>query len=189
MSTLEKCLEDPEFKAWVNCRLCLTYVKSGLENFANERSERAHYTVITEVAKINGYNKVCSAARDVIRKNGCWQLRCCNNCNEYVIQIEKLKVPGFSFTKDNWQNSNVQLWPTDAWEMIKVFMKPRQAAFRKNAQDSDISAILSFINHCIIPKIDIANHINITKVNFFIITFILLSQKLLTHQMLIFTDG
>lgn len=187
MSTLEKRLEDPEYKAWVKCGLCLAYVKGGLEEFANERSKRAHNIVITEVVKTNFYNNVCPTAVDVRQRSGCWQMDCCcNNCDEYVKQIDKLKTPGFSFNKFNWKNSNIQLWPTDAWEMMKVFMNQGQKAFQNNAQDSDLSAILNFIDHCHIPKVDIANQTNIAKVILCVITFILLSQKLLTHHMPIF---
>ena len=166
MSTLEKRLEDPEYKAWVKCGLCLNYVKSGLEEFANERSKRAHKIVITEVQKANSDNKVCPTAVDVRRSRGCWQMDCCNNCDEYVKQIDKLKILTFSFQKFNWKNSNIQLWPTDAWEMMKVFMNRGQKAFKKNAQDSDLSAILNFIDFCHIPKVDIANQTNIDGVNF-----------------------
>lgn len=165
MTTLAKRLEDPNYKAWVKCGLCLSYVKKGLEEFADLRSKRAHSIVVTNVQLTNSCNTVCPQAVNVKQKrNGDWTLNCCNKCDEYVSEITKLKDPNLGFSKENWKNSNVQLWPTEAWEMMKVFMNQGQKASQKNAEDFDLSAILNFLDHCCIPRVDLDNPTNIKKV-------------------------
>ena len=163
MASLEERLADEEYKYWVKAGICLSYVKTGLEVFAEERSIKTHDFVNATCIGPNQTGKICTQAR-IDRRAGKWISNCCNDCQKYVDEIVKLQVPPFTFNKYNWQNSNIQLWPTDAWEMMKVFMNPGQKVYQKSPKDTDLSGLINFIDHCSVPNVDIQNKINISQV-------------------------
>ena len=169
MASLEQRLEDKEYKYWVKAGICLLCVKTGLEIFADEKSKKTHGFVKAAFIGPNQTDTICNHAK-IVPKKGTgikWKLNCCNDCEKYVDEIAKFQAPPFTFNKYNWQNSNVQLWPTEAWEMMKVFMNPGQKAYQKSPKDTDLSGLVNFIEHCSVPYIDIQNKSNIPKVRTF----------------------
>ena len=181
MASLKERLKDNEYKLWIKDGLCLGITKKGLEKFADERSKKTHAFVKTEVEKqavvttsdgdIIATNKICDNAKVVTDKKSGWSLGCCKkDCDIYVKEILKLckqQAPGqsrFKLELSNWGNSEVQLWPSEPWEMVKVYMNKGQKAFQKNAKDTDLSGLLNFIDHCSVPWVDIHNKDNIAKV-------------------------
>ena len=164
MASLEDRLANKEYKYWVKAGICLSYVKTGLEVFAKERSIKTHDFVNATCVGPNQTGKICIHAR-IDRRAGKWISNCCcNDCQKYVDEIVKLQVPPFTFDKKNWQNSNIQLWPTDAWEMMKVFMNHGQKVYQKSPKDTDLSGLINFIDHCSVPYVDIQDKINISQV-------------------------
>ena len=165
MASLEDRLADKEYKYWVKAGICLSYVKSGLEVFAEERSKKTHDYVNANCIGSNQPGNICNHARiEYNRRAGKWISNCCNDCQKYVDEIVKLQVPPFTFNKYNWQNSNIHQWPTDAWEMMKVFMNPGQKVYQKSPKETDLSGLINFIDHCSVPNVDIQNKINISQV-------------------------
>ena len=177
MASLKERLKDNEYKLWIKDGLCLGITKKGLEKFVDERSKKTHAFVKTEVEKqsvvassdgdIIATNKICDNAKVVTDKKSGWSLGCCKkDCDIYVKEIINLckQQPRFKLELSNWSNSEVQLWPSEPWEMVKVYMNKGQKAFQKNAKDTDLSGLLNFIDHCSVPWVDIHNKDNIAKV-------------------------
>ena len=184
MASLKERLNDNEYKLWIKAGLCLNHTKEGIENFTDDRSKRTHACVKTSVerhaivktpdADIKAMSEICNNAK-VVKRGSRWSLGCCNDCEIYVKEIARLSQPPFRIELSNWCNSEVQLWPSEPWEIAKVYMNKGQRlfAFQKNSQETDLSGLLNFIDHCRIPWVDIQNKDNITKViQMFLVLFI-----------------
>ena len=175
MASLKERLNDNEYKFWIKAGLCLNHAKEGIETFTDDRSKRTHACVKTSVGEhaivktpdgdIKALGEICNNAKFVKRGNR-WSLGCCNDCEIYVKEIAQLSQPPFRVELSNWRNSEIQLWPSEPWEIAKVYMNKGQRpfAFQKNSQETDLSGLLNFIDHCRIPWVDIQNKDNITKV-------------------------
>ena len=166
MTSLEERLQDPDYKAWVKAGVCLGFVKAGLEQFAVDRSTVFHQGVLNQLQNKGNpsIQNVCSQA--TVRRG---RVSCCYNCQCFVDEIDSQNNYSFKFQQGNWDNSDIQLWPKDPWEMAKVFMNPGQKATQKSPADTDLSGILNFIDHCCIAKRDIVNAFNISKVISFLV--------------------
>ena len=180
MASLQERLKDNEYKLWIKDGLCLNLTKKGIETFANERSKKTHTFVKSAVEKqaVNttsdgvqvAMNNICGNAKIVAVKKSGWSLGCCTDCDIYVKEILKLckqqgpGQPRFKPDMSNWVNSDVQKWPTEHWEIAKVYMNKGQKAFQKTPTDTDLSGLLNFIDHCNVPWVDIQNKDNIKKV-------------------------
>ena len=167
MSTLEERLEDEEYKLWVKAGVCIAAVKNGLAKFARTRGQRAHTHVKTALNYNKSVNNLCPHANiQFDRRLKKWSLGCCQDCQVYVDELENLKIPPFTFKQSNWNNIDIKKWPNKPWEMMKVFMNPGQTAAQKDPSESDLSAILNFITHCRIPRVDIYDQNNVSKVGY-----------------------
>ena len=161
MATLEKRLEDPAYNRWVKAGICLGFVKTGLEVFADQRSQVFHQGVLGQLR--NSGNPSCNG---ICGQATVWRgkISCCNNCQGFVDEIDRQNMKSFRFQQGNWGNSDVQLWPKDPWEMAKIFMNPGQKSSQRSPADTDLSGILNFIDHCALARRDITNTYNISKV-------------------------
>ena len=165
MASLETRLEDPGYKFLVKSGICLAYAKHGLDTFAYERSKRTHGIIKGHLIHTASHNNICPHAKPIpVNRQGKLTLGCCVDCDIYLSELGRLGSPGFKFKTANWKNSNVQLWPTDAWEMMKVYMNEGQKPYHKLPKDSDLSAVLNFMDYCFIPRCDINDPTNIAKV-------------------------
>ena len=161
MATLEKRLEDHAYKRWIQAGICLNFVKEGLELFVDQRSKIFHQNVLAQLRSSGNpsCNGICAQA-------SVWKgkISCCNNCQAFVNEIVKQNFKIFKFQQGNWDNSAVQLWPKDPWELAKVFMNPGQKTSQRSPAETDLSGILNFIDHCAVARGDITNVHNISKV-------------------------
>ena len=78
--------------------------------------------------------------------------------------IDRQNKKRFKFKQGNWDNSDVQVWPKNHWEMAKVFMNPGQKKTQTTPKDTDLSGVLNFIDHCMIAKTAVVNKYNISEV-------------------------
>ena len=175
MASLKERLNDNEYKLWIKASLCLHYTKKGIGIFTDDRCKKTHAFVKTAVEKhaivknpdgdIKAMSEICNNAK-VVKRGNRWSLGCCNDCEIYVKEIAHLSQPPFRIELSNWCNSEVQLWPSEPWEIAKVYMNKGQRpfAFQRNSQETDLSGLLNFIDHCRVPRVDIQNMDNITKV-------------------------
>ena len=165
MTTLERRLQDQGYKGWVKTGLCFSILKHGLEGFVDERSKRIHRQITYQLRNNPSSVSVCRNARIIIdRRTKKWIFNCCQNCQSYIDEIEKMRAPYFVFNRNNWENSDVNLWPAEHWEIAKCFMNPGQKRIQKCPGDCDVSGLLNFIDHCSILRNDIAHGQNISKV-------------------------
>ena len=171
MADLDKFLEDLEYRLWVQAGTCLGFAKKGLESFATRQSQVLHQRIRFNVrSKFQPQSSISSMCPyiSVVNKQNRWRMNCfpsCQNCQLYLDELDTLRVSGFRFEKGNWSNANIDIWPTSAWDMAKVFMNPGQDRNCQKAKETDLSGILNFIDHCTVPNMAIANTQNIKKVS------------------------
>ena len=161
MATLKERLQNPDYKAWIKTSICLGFTKVGLEVFAAENSKTFHKNVLDQL-RIKGNpnsSQVCSQA--TVRSG---RATCCSNCQDFIDEIDRQNMKSFRFRQENWDNSNMQLWPNYPWEMAKVFMNRGQKPIQRSPGDTDLSGILNFLDHCIVAKNKITHNGNISKV-------------------------
>ena len=176
MASLQDRLQDSEYKRWIKSGLCLSYTKQGIEKFTDDRSKKTHAFIKAAVENqaivktpdggIQAMNKICDNAK-VIKIGNKWSLGCCKDCEIYLKEIQQLrKQSPFRFEQSNWENSDVLLWPSEPWEIAKVYMNKGQKSFKvqKSAKETDLSGLLNFIDHCSVPWVDIHSKDTITKV-------------------------
>ena len=171
MADLDKSLEDPEYVLWVQAGTCIGLAKKGLESFVTNQSgvlhQRIRYNVIKKFQQPSSISSMCPSI-SVVKKQNRWRMNCfpsCQDCQLYLDELDTLRVSGFKFEKGNWNNANIDIWPTSGWDMAKVFMNPGQDRNCQRAEDTDLSGILNVIAHCSVPNVAITNTQNIKKVS------------------------
>ena len=157
MSTLCQRLQDHGYKAWIKVGLCLNLAKEVLNDFADDKSRQFHQAVLNKLTN----KSICNHATVNRGRVSCCS---CNNCQAFVDEIDQQNQKSFPFQKHNWTNSDMALWPTNPWEMAKVFMNAGQKATQRSPVDTDLSGILNFIDHCVVAKRSIVKTHNISKV-------------------------
>lgn len=169
MSTLEVRLKDPAYKHWVKTGLCLALVKEGLEEYAEIKSKEFHDVVLASVAKIQTYQTaICDNERITFDNNNNGKIACNHAfCQGFLNEVVNLGIdPTMKFTirKANIENCDVKLWPTDHWELAKLFMNQGQKACQTNPSQTDLSGVLNFLEHCKVPRNGVQNAQHIDEV-------------------------
>jgi len=138
---------------WVKTSLSLLYLKEGITKFSNEKADVFHKDV-TQLVRLRSTKAVTTQCTNCTyksakktNKNTTWRIDCkCNVCSVWLEEILPYHLhkplPNIA-----WANSNPQLWPTDVWELAKLF-QPYGCESHKNAEDSDCTALLTMMLNC-----------------------------------------
>ena len=79
------------------------------------------------------------------QKNGRWQIDCgCGVCEPWMRSIAAESTT----SKICWQNTNVDDWPVDPWQLAKVYMSPGKKDSCNSLQDTDPAGILQVMINC-----------------------------------------
>ena len=172
MATVEEALEDEGYVKWVQIGTCLGFVKKGLEEFVLQQSQVLQQRVKTNAAPLA--NALCYDAKIEKQKvHGKWTMTCnisrnCQDCQGFLDELVNVCKPPFNFYYRHFENSNIHLWPVDNmhWNMAKVYMSPDLDPTQQsqNPQDTDLSNILNFIEHCSVPALAINDQNNLNGV-------------------------
>ena len=170
MATLDEELQDEGYVRWVQIGTCLGFVKMGLEDFVLQQSQ----VLQQRVKNLAGAPVICQDAEiEKQKKHGKWTMSCnisrnCQNCQKFLDELVNVCKPPFKFSYRHFENSNIHLWPVDMmhWNMAKVYMSPDLDPTQQsqNPQDTDLSNILNFIEHCNVPALAINDQNNLSGV-------------------------
>ena len=170
MATVDEELKDEGYVRWVQIGTCLSFVKMGLEDFVLQQSQVLQQRVKT----IAGAAALCQDAEiEKQKKRGKWKMNCntsrnCQDCQAFLDELDRLCRAPFQFYYRHFENSNIHLWPVDKmhWNMAKVYMSPDLDPTQQsqNPQDTDLSNLLNFIEHCSVPACAINDHNNVRGV-------------------------
>jgi len=140
---------------WVKNSLSLLYLKEGVTKFSDEKAGEFHRKV-TELVRLKSptasTTKCTQCTHKSVKKahnkkDPTWRINCSNNvCSVWLEEI----LPYHSHLpqpKIAWANSNPQLWPSDVWELAKLF-QPYGCETHSKAEDSDCTALLTMMLDC-----------------------------------------
>lgn len=140
--------QDPEYQNYLKAGYCLWITKTGLEDFAYEKSEQFRQQVLDNLKNSNitsAGGPICTVSYDRRRK---LSVACLHSfCNTFVREVVSL-AGSFKIEKSNLENSDHKLWVSSPWELSKIFMNKGQKPTQKCPRDTDFSGIINFLENC-----------------------------------------
>ena len=148
MTTLEVRLRDPDYRNWVKSALCLQYTRDGLETFSGLKSLELNQKIIQQL-RHNGnpsvYNLCPTIGFNLRRK----LITCCRNCNDILAEVMKYRPWRLDL---NLKNADPTKLLHQHWQCSKMFMNTGQDVSSSGPKETDISALLNFVDHCTVPR-------------------------------------
>ncbi|XP_051870107.1 uncharacterized protein CXorf38-like isoform X2 [Pristis pectinata] len=133
-------LNDDGYKNWIKAGLCLQKIRDCLHGFVRTEIEKFHQILLGTNPNLR--QRICS---NYCRSQGTKFQKACFVCEEWKREILK------HHTNQNstiyWGNCSPLLWPTNAWEVAKVYM-PRGQANRRGPENCDAAALLNLFIFC-----------------------------------------
>lgn len=164
MATIKTSFQNPEYVNWIKAVLSLACLKKGLERFADERSKELHQTVLNSLK----VQQMCINCTISVKKKNCYFTSCghpsCDNLLDAIVKAGIDPNQTFTFQRHNLKNSNVQYWHDTHWEVAKLFMNAGQTPTQTGPGETDLSAIINFIDFCQVARKYISNTQNIKNV-------------------------
>ena len=146
MATLEDRIRDQEYRNWVKSALCLQCTRDGLVEFCDLKSQDLNKKIIQALrGNPSVYNLCPNIAFDFQRK----LISCCNNCNAILLEVKNY-LTGISSL--NLKNSDPTKLLHQHWQCSKLYMNVGQDVTSTTPEDSDISGLINFIDHCSVPR-------------------------------------
>nr|XP_015218820.1 PREDICTED: uncharacterized protein LOC102686979 isoform X1 [Lepisosteus oculatus] len=135
---------DTEYKNWLKTTMTLLLLRTRLETFLENETETFHSQLGNKLM-----GQKCQARPPCNTKScgpqGTKPPQVCPACTQWKDEI----LSNHSNRKGiiYWNNSRPHLWPTEKWEVAKVYM-PRGNKDHSKVQDFDISAFLNLMKVC-----------------------------------------
>ncbi|KAK3588016.1 hypothetical protein CHS0354_014546 [Potamilus streckersoni] len=154
MSTPQR-FQDKEYRNWVKCSLALNVMKEGLHGYVDTGVKKLHVDIEQKVTSAIGgpfVGKTCGICTwkniKKARSNPItWNINCSSSvCDKWLSQI--LAVHYEPNIHINWKNADMSCWPTDPYEIAKVYMPKGQDRTRNHPQELDAPAVLSLLKYC-----------------------------------------
>ncbi|XP_053333306.1 uncharacterized protein si:ch211-91p5.3 [Clarias gariepinus] len=135
-----KRFSDADYRNWLQAAESLYILRSLIRDFVENETEKYHKS-LQEKLKDDVCQHNCSLHK--WRKPNKFPI--CNNCEKWKDEI--LNNHNHKGIDIPWSNCQSYRWPTDKWEVAKVYML-RGIKNHHSFDQLDISSILNFMNHC-----------------------------------------
>ncbi|KAK3588341.1 hypothetical protein CHS0354_040100 [Potamilus streckersoni] len=148
--------DDKEYTNWIKCSRALTIFKDGLHDFIKTEVTSFHAHIQQTIVNIpcgssaGSHCGFCTwrSIKLTEGQHGIWYINCKNKiCDKWLSQI-LLKHNDPQNRNINWKNADISKWPTDGYEVAKVYMPKGQDKAKKLPDDFDAPAILSLLKFC-----------------------------------------
>lgn len=151
MKDYKDILKTAENQNWAKCSVAIWIATQPLLVFCQREIEKFHLNITLKLSpgsacysckleEVIPYSKVNHRCR---RPCKCPSKPCPNNvCDKIRTAVEQQH----KFKEISWQNTNIEKWQTDAWELAKCYF-PLEGYKSKTTEETDLNAILSLI-HC-----------------------------------------
>ena len=160
MTTLEGRLRDPEYRNWVKSALCLQYTRDGLETFTSLKSLELNQTLIRQLCQ-SGNQSVYNLCPTIAFNQRRQSVTCCTVCNDILKEVMHYRTSNRNL---NLGNSDPSQLLHQHWQVAKLFMNAGNV-FSTGPNNTDISGLINFIDHCTVPKSYVTNQDNLGKVS------------------------
>ena len=162
------------------CKRCIDVIENHVvkngNKFHDPNVQELHDKVFQELSNCGNpsIDGLCAGCNLRFNKNqNKWEIMYCNcnRCQMFIDEISKYRCSTlgrtgstiFTFQQSNFNNSDIQQWHTEHWQLAKLFMNRGQDVTTVSARQTDISGLLNLINHCDLARMDIQNTHNIEK--------------------------
>ncbi|MCJ8747879.1 hypothetical protein PDJAM_G00158520 [Pangasius djambal] len=136
-----KRFSDENYKHWLQTAESLYILRSHIREFVENETENYHRS-LRETLQNEICKSKCSLHKCPPRSK---KFPICDKCNKWKDAIlDNHNHKGFDIP---WNNCQPHLWPTDKWEVAKVYML-RGTKNHHSFDQFDISGILNFMCHC-----------------------------------------
>ena len=130
-------------------------MKEGITEFSNDKASDFHNDIKTGVSQINPNSAIATCTQCThgqARKTKCkdkktttWRMDC--NMDICSVWMEEILPHHINENKIEWKNSDPRLWPSDGWEIAKLF-QPFGCKDQHRAEDCDATGLLTLILDC-----------------------------------------
>ncbi|KAH3691767.1 hypothetical protein DPMN_192298 [Dreissena polymorpha] len=134
MASYTHIFQNEETTNWFKACIALNITKKGLSSFVDQEIQKVH----TAVGKGCGS---CSMDNLIKQKQRCPT----GFCNQVQTKIEIQH----RFRRPSWQNTKVQQWATDHWEIAKCFCPPDGYLNVRSVQKTDFNGVISIMSNCV----------------------------------------
>ena len=140
-------LNDVKYINWLKAAKALQCTVQGLRPFCQGEMNTLHQSLVNA----NG-NTTCSvpcpSANIVFDNRRCnWSIACPNNvCSQWLAGIVALRV--WNRFKLTFDNSSIDEWPIEPWQVAKVFMAHGQQPTSVFSTDTDAAGLLQLLTNC-----------------------------------------
>lgn len=147
--TLERRYSHEEFLMFLKAGETLYCARDALSDFCKRVMDEFQHDMLRK-CKIDPnieYLKHTCKSKDIKRNR--LPYACLDGiCNKMLTEVEKAKLIVNDSKSVFWSNTDLRKWPTDSWEIAKVFMGQGQKAENKGPDQTDSSGIFHLILHC-----------------------------------------
>ena len=169
-SASERRFKDEEYVNWFKLTQALIYVAEGLRPFCEKAIGEFHKSLKT---KLGGRRCLAKCTYKRIQKHGSdergkiaecnvrctsegseepdtdtnaqWYINCPNGiCNKWLDGI----TAGLGAGTYSWKNTDVKNWPTQPWQLAKLFMGSGQQPSMYNPAKTDALGLLQLMTRC-----------------------------------------
>ncbi|XP_017565572.1 uncharacterized protein si:ch211-91p5.3 isoform X2 [Pygocentrus nattereri] len=123
---------DENYKNWLKAAESLYILRNYIRDFVEKETETYHSS-LRETLKGGTCAKKCKKSP------------LCEKCNLWKEEILRRRVGKGALV--HWENVEPHRWPTEKWEVAKVYM-PRGQSGHRRFEEFDIAAILNFMAQC-----------------------------------------
>ena len=136
----------PNYHNFLKLGRALMCTAEGLAGLVVDVTNDIHRSLVeqytTTVCIRRGTKKV------ITLRKGTWDIDCgCGVCEPWMRGIAAAESESTT-SKICWQNTNVDEWPVDPWQLAKVFMSPGKKDSCNSLDDTDPAGILQVVINC-----------------------------------------
>ena len=161
MTTLEGRLKDTQYRNWVKSALCLQYTRDGLVAFTEKKSRELNQEIVQQLRQ-SGNQSVYNLCQTIAFDQQSQSVTCCTDCNDILKEAMKYRAWNLDL---NLGNSDPKRLLQQHWQVAKLFMNVGQDVSSTGPNNTDISGLINFIDHCTVPRRCVNNPDNLSKVN------------------------
>ncbi|KAI0212913.1 hypothetical protein LSAT2_002116 [Lamellibrachia satsuma] len=138
-------LNDVDYINWLKAAKAAHCTVEGLRSFCRSEMIAFHNSVVTLLGSTQ-CSVPCTNA-DLVYGKGNLSIVCNSGvCSKWLAKIvANLPYVGFKLTVNN---SNINKWPIEPWQVAKLFMAQGQDPASVSSNDTDISGILQLLTNC-----------------------------------------
>ncbi|KAK3611716.1 hypothetical protein CHS0354_034386 [Potamilus streckersoni] len=163
--SVQKRFKKKKYRNWVKCSLALVLMKEGLHDYVHTGVKELHKEIEQKVTSANGGPSIGQTCGLCTWQNVCkrwnpfkWYIICRNSvCDKWLSQILAVHYKP-DHHGINWKNANISSWPTEPYEIAKVYMPKGQDIIKNNLpKELDAQAVLSLLQYCTLFRTKIPN--------------------------------